>query len=225
MRLLLYGLQRSGTNYLERLLRGAYRVRFANHRRRNHPGHKHFRLYDNKALIPEPQFANSARIRSLDVLEEALGFRPDAYLVLSKDPYSWLRSYEAWARTCGWPSAAHHYGAEYTAFYGAWCALAQDAARVHFVRYADLLADPEGTVKAVAARIEARPRRFRVWSSRRVPQSGPFTPERRAWYAERRYLEGYTAAELAALNAEMDAGLLGFLGYRLEGAATGAAEQ
>lgn len=49
MKVLHYGLQRSGTNFLETLLKRKYRIQFLNSNQdRKSPLQKHFRLYDDK---------------------------------------------------------------------------------------------------------------------------------------------------------------------------------
>lgn len=224
MRLLLYGLQRSGTNYLEALMKRRYRVRFLNRGRRDDPRHKHFRLYAEKDRIPEPQYANDRVIATMADLERAIGERVDGFVVLSKDPYSWLRSYEAWAKKCGWPAPTHHFGEEYTLFYRAWRDLAMESGRIHFVRYADLLSCPEDELSRLAEAFGLAPRRFQ-WGwpghANRVAQSAEFTPERRAYYESRAYLAEYTGEELAELNAVLDRDLMAFLGYAVEEEAPG----
>ena len=49
----LYGLQRSGTNIIQTFLETNYNISFMNKEDRNSPYHKHFRIYDNKNLIPQ----------------------------------------------------------------------------------------------------------------------------------------------------------------------------
>jgi hypothetical protein len=149
-KLLLFGLQRSGTNYLETVLRKRYRVRFVNDRHdRAAVSHKHARLYADKHLIPEPQYANDVVVDDLASYEALLPKLPDKYVVISKDPYSWLLSYHRWARRCGWPTPDHDYIEEYNAFYGTLLDLASGNDRMRFVRYGDLIVDELGELAAL----------------------------------------------------------------------------
>jgi hypothetical protein len=138
--LLHYGLQRSGTNFLETLLKKKYRVRFLNSNTdRSSPLQKHFRLYDNKEVIPEPQYRNNIKVKNFDEFERLLETLPDYYVVISKDPYSWFLSYSNWAKKCNWPTVAHHYIKEYNLFYGKWLEFSGQTDKIVFVRYIDLL--------------------------------------------------------------------------------------
>lgn len=86
MNLLHYGLQRSGTNFLETLLKKNYRVHFLNSNRdRSSPLQKHYRLYDNKDIIPEPQYHNDTEVENFKQFEALLEVLPDYYLIISKD--------------------------------------------------------------------------------------------------------------------------------------------
>src|SRR6476620_9252679 len=98
MDLLHYGLQRSGTNLLEALLVRRFDVRFLNDNSdRGSPLQKHVRLYDDKQLIPEPQYSNQISVRDFAEFEALFDSAPAYYLVISKDPYSWYLSYRKWA--------------------------------------------------------------------------------------------------------------------------------
>ena len=70
MMLLHYGLQRSGTNFLEALVRKKYRVRIENSDAdRCSPLLKHFHLYDCKDIIPEAQYRTDIKISSFNDFE------------------------------------------------------------------------------------------------------------------------------------------------------------
>ena len=99
MYVLHYGLQRSGTNYLETLLKKNFRIRFLNSNKdRRSPLHKHCRLYKNKQIIPEPQYQNDIVVDTFDQFESLFEVVPDYYFIISKDPYSWNLSYRNWAK-------------------------------------------------------------------------------------------------------------------------------
>src|SRR5690349_12021064 len=142
MNLLLYGLQRSGTNYIEKIFTELYQIKLSNlNDDRTYAGCKHFRLYDKKDVVPEPKYLNDVQIDDYASFEKLLTNIPDYCLVISKDPYSWLLSYEKWAKICDWLPAQHHYIEEYNLFYGKWLELADQTDKIIFVRYIDLLQD------------------------------------------------------------------------------------
>lgn len=221
MNLLHYGLQRSGTNYFEALVTRFYRVELVNEEAdRASPAQKHFRLYDDKHAVPHPDYQNEVFLGSFAELETLLPKRPDHYVVISKDPYSWLLSYRRWAQECGWPPVSHHYLEEYNLFYGRWLTFASQTDRIHFVRYHDLLVDADATLDALAGKtgMERRSlaglRSSRIW---KVPQSGLFSPEKRDFYVERKYLRSFDPDELTALDRILDRQVMDGLGYAFEG--------
>lgn len=216
---LLYGLQRSGTNFLERLLLDNCRCNIANDPERRSPLHKHFRLYDEKEVVPEPQYRNEITVRDFAALdaevEEKTGKQCTAAFVISKDPWSWLLSYRRWAEKCEWPAVPHHYLTEWNLFYGRWLELGRTTPKIGFVRYLDLLTDPAGVLDWVVSGhgLPPRVRRKRVRRYGRIPQSDRFTAARRRWYLEGRYLEEFDRAELDEIDALLDGGVVEGLGY------------
>lgn len=117
-----------------------YRVQFLNNvEDRSAPTHKHARLYDDKKIIADPQYRNDLIINSFMHFEQLLEIIPDYYLVISKDPYSWLISYKNWAQRCQWPVVPFHFILEYNLFYGKFLELSQQSSKIVFIRYIDLL--------------------------------------------------------------------------------------
>ena len=103
MNLLYSGLQRSGTNFLETLLKKKYRVRFLNSNKdRNSVLHKHFRLYDDKEIIPEPQYRNELKIADFESYEQLFDVAPDYYLVLGLLPLITIFSNTTCSMGNGW---------------------------------------------------------------------------------------------------------------------------
>jgi hypothetical protein len=219
MRLLLYGLQRSGTNYLESLMLKYYAVRFLNDRDdRSAPLHKHFRLYDQKGLIPEPRYRNAVYVENVASLEGTLGVAPDFYLVISKDPYSWLLSYRAWARRCAWPPVPHHYILEYNLFYGKWLELGRETSQIVFVRYIDLLRDRMSELSRLESCMGIRKkilRRLMPPMTIEIRSAKDFTRKRRAYYLNEAYFEGYEPEDLRAVNRLLDQDVVAGLGYEM----------
>lgn len=220
MKLLHYGLQRSGTNFLETTLRKNFRVEFLNsNRRRSAPVHKHVRFYGNKNLIPEPQYKNELNVTSFEDFESLFSPAPELYLVISKDPYSWFLSYRKWADKCGWPEVDHHYAEEYDAFYGFFRELARETEKIVFVRYSDLLTDAEATLNGLAGIGHMPRRKLSKWSGFNIPktvsQSGAFDSDKLRYYTEREFLKQLTDQEIHEINNTIGLDLMTFLGYEV----------
>jgi len=225
MKLLHYGLQRSGTNFLESLVAKKYRVKFLNSNidgirpDRSSPLHKHFRLYDEKDIVPEPKFRNELKISSLKDFEDLLEVIPDYYLIISKDPYSWLISYTDWARRSNWAEVSYHYILEYNLFYGKWLELSQQTKKILFVRYIDLLRDPDEELDRLGSIMHLKKKFLYMLRSNvvpKVPQSGEFSMDRRNYYLGEQYLQGYTNESLQEINALIDPKVITRLGYELK---------
>ncbi len=225
-KLLLYGLQRSGTNFLEAKLRSRFRVRLLNRNLHRHlPEQKHFRLYDEKDVIPEPQFENDLHFSNFREFEAALPAErvPDDYIIISKDPYAWFLSYRRWAHGHRWPEVAHHYIREYNLFYGKWLDFASQSERIHLVRYHDLLRDTEETLQELVRKIPLEQRGRMVVP--RLPRKlrnalAGFSDSRKNYYEQGRYLQDLSPAERMEINARLDEAVLRGLGYsKVEGQA------
>lgn len=221
MNLLHYGLQRSGTNFLETLLKKNYRVRFLNSNRdRSSPLQKHFRLYDDKDVIPEPQYRNDIQVRDFDQFEHLFEIVPDYYLVISKDPYSWFLSYSNWAQKCSWPDVNHHYIEEYNLFYGKLLEFSFQTEKLIFVRYVDLIRDANSVLNQLEARMNLKKRllaRIALKRTNKVSQSSRFTEDRRAYYLDEEYLERFSNEDLQTLNTYLDPNVTSLLGYEKRG--------
>ena len=219
IRFLLYGLQRTGTTFLQSLLEQNFgNIAFVNGPDRNRHSHKHFRPCGGTDAVPEPQFAHDFKITSLADLESALtpDEAPDYYLVLAKDPYSWYVSYRRWAQINRWPRPDHHYICEWNLFYGRWWEWATaEPRRVLFVRYEDLIRDGLGQLQALADRCGLSLPPDPVTRLDRVAESRTFSASRRSHYLSAGYLESLWPRELAELNAQLDRGLVDGLEYEL----------
>lgn len=219
-----YGLQRSGTNFLEELLEKNYRVSLLNSSDdRKHPLIKHFRLYDDKRYIAEPAYYNNKTFANIGEYIEALQIdaAPDAIIIISKDPYSWLLSYKAWAKRCNWDKAAFSYIQEYNLFYDKWREFAAQSDKVVFVRYADLLCNTEDELLRLEEQFGLQLRTMRKVRGRKlhlqkVSQSSSFTEDRRAYYQNSGYLSALSEKEINEVHRTVNPELLQFLGYELE---------
>ena len=222
MNLLHYGLQRSGTNFLETILKRNFKVRFLNSNRdRSSPVQKHCRLYDEKDVVPHPQYRNNIIVRSFEQFEDLFRIRPQFYLVISKDPYSWFLSYSNWARKCNWPPVDHHYIEEYNLYYGKLLDLSSQTDKFIFVRYVDMISDTKAILKHLQEKMALQKSLMAAFASIRpvkVRLSSKFTEERRAYYSEQRYLKDYDSEALQQLNRLLNPRVVSLLGYeRREG--------
>ncbi|MDH3980930.1 MAG: hypothetical protein OEU91_10525 [Gammaproteobacteria bacterium] len=222
MNLLHYGLQRSGTNFLETLLKKKYRVRFLNSDKdRRSPLQKHFRLYNDKDIISEPQYQNDLKFSDFESFERLFEVTPDYYLVISKDPYSWLLSYNNWAKKCNWPDVSHHYIEEYNLFYGKWLEFSRQTEKIIFIRYVDLLQNANEELSRLEAKIDLRKGIFSQFRSNvigKVSQTRKFSNDRRSYYLSEKYLDRYNKGELQKINSLLDSRVVSQLGYETKGA-------
>ncbi len=177
---------------------------------------KHFRLYDEKHLVPEPQYRNELYVRNFEEFENVLEIKPDFYVVISKDPFSWLLSYRKWVEKCSWPQVQHHYLMEYNLFYKKWLEFARQSDRIFFVTYRDLIVNHRPVLARLESAMELKPRRFR-WlfqpTMNQVPHSNRFDDERRDFYIHQEFLKQYSDEERSQLNQMIDHAMLCELGY------------
>lgn len=220
MKILHYGLQRSGTNYLETLVKKNYRVRFLNSNKdRRSPLQKHCRLYENKQIVPEPQYQNDIAVKTFQQFELLFEVVPDYYFIISKDPYSWYLSYRKWAKKCKWPSVSHHYIQEYNLFYRTFLDLSAESNKFIFFRYADLINNVSDVMTHIEMKLKLKKTLFAHLSFKmptRVSQSNSFTDERRAYYLNEEYLKEYSKGDISILNNILDSEVLSLLGYELK---------
>lgn len=101
-KIILYGLQRSGTNYLETLLLNNFKVDFAN---QNHSRiskkHKHFRFYSNKlnsycsSEVNMNSYFHEKETNDFSFLSEDV----EHYFFIYKEPVHWLVSFDKFLHT------------------------------------------------------------------------------------------------------------------------------
>jgi len=215
--IIIYGLQRSGTNFLESILRKNYRVRILNDKKnRSSHLHKHFRIYDSKEIIPEPKYYNKIFVNSFEQFESLFSVVPDFYLIISKDPYSWFLSYKKWSIKCNWPKVDHHYILEYNYFYNVFRKFSSQTNKLIFIRYIDLIKRPKEKMREIEKRINLYKNIFGNILIRipgNVPLSNTFSVEQRNYYLFEKYLMDINPEEIKKINKLIDSDLLTFLGY------------
>jgi len=209
----LYGLQRSGTNFLESLVNLNYpSCRFLNGELRSDITHKHFRLYNRKECIPEPQFMNSLTFDSFAAFEKMLPQSPHLYVVVSKDPYSWYVSYNKWSQKNNWPPHDYNYIEEYNLFYGKWMEFSKQTGKVIFIRYADLLQQPISEINRIGQALDL-PHLQQLRQTNKVYASRKFTGNRKEEFLSHDHLKKIPPGEMSTLNQLLDKELMKFLGY------------
>ncbi len=227
-----YGLQRSGTNFARSLLSRNYRVNFLNthHERffkkeeiRSHPSHKHFRLYEDKSLIPEPAYHNDRTFGSFGEYLQALDIQKEisGILIISKDPYSWYLSYQKWAEKCNWPQPQHHYVEEYVQFYGKWNQFKKQDGRIHFLRYRDLITQPKNEFdkleKKFGLQLNTLAKLFgKKFALKRVSKSKRMSQDQMRDYIHKQYLKKLDKQEVLEINSILDYSLIEEMGYQME---------
>lgn len=214
-KLLLYGLQRSGTNYLETLINLNYQeCIFLNGEHRNEITHKHFRLYDNKKAIPEPKFNNSKTFHNFAEFENALPVQkiPDLYIILSKDPYSWYSSYVNWSKKNNWVAPDYHYIEEYNLFYGKWMNFSNETPKIIFIRYADLLTEPSDVLNRIGQALNLPPVQ-KLKTTKKVYASKRFTGNKKEEFLNKDYLKKISADDMKTIDSKLDPELIKYLGY------------
>jgi len=222
MNLLHYGLQRSGTNYIESLLKKNYQVRFLNSNKyRSSPLQKHCRFYKNKEKIPEPQYRNEIILDTFEQFESLFKVAPEYYLIASKDPYSWYLSYRNWAEKCKWPNVSHHYIEEFNLFYKTFIDFSSQSDKFIFIRYIDLIDNLDKALEELEAKMKLKKRllsRMKLNKPKKVAQSGNFSESRRDYYLREGYLNEYNEEEIQELNKMLDPEVISFLGYEFRSA-------
>jgi len=225
--LLVYGLQRSGTTYLEKLLTLNFRKLALKNNAyvRSLPLHKHFRLYDEKYLVPEPKYLNNfhyssfsdfdAHVKRIAKLEES------GYIVITKEPYSWYISYCRLAKKTGWKTYMkkwinNHYVLEYNLFCRKWLDFQNEAPdKVLLIRYEDLLNDFDKVLDGIRDNFGLTKAQEFYNNLDKVPMSKKFSLKRRNYYKEGRFTDQFNDDELLVLSENLDQSVVEELGYKI----------
>ena len=131
----LFGLERSGTNFIEQYLAINFQVRL-----KPNPQHKHFRIFNNKNLIFPACFKNSHIINSVFDLDKLLNdaSHTNRYIVIYKNPFSWLPSIERfYCASKATPAARKNFLDQYIAYRKKWQSIRN--ARVLLINYEELI--------------------------------------------------------------------------------------
>jgi hypothetical protein len=223
---MLYGIQRSGSNYTQQLLLRNFRnIRFYNRDiSRCLPTHKHFRLYNEKAVIPSARYLNAFTYNNFaefkQHVEQILEKEINAFLVCIKDPYSWYLSYKKHARknknTYFKRSPNSHYLIDYSLFYRKWLDFSMEApAEVVILRYEDLIEDLEDSIKVIGEKFNLERSSHAVVNPTKVAMSKEFTQSRSSFYTEKKYLNLISKQEKSVIKHLLDPVLMSKLNYHI----------
>lgn len=222
--ILLFGLQRSGTNFLEQLLIKNFKIHILNdYHNRKSPLQKHFRIYDQKDIIPEYQYKNDLRLKSFEQFLKVtqLDNKLDCVLIISKNPYNWLISYKEWAVKCNWPAVNHNYLEEYNLFYRKWIEFSKEDERIQFVKYENLLLDTKKELKKLKKRFDFQYKLLRQIYGleiklKKVPQTTNFTKVRRNFYERNLFLDELKKEGVDEINSMLDLKVISHLNYSIQ---------
>jgi len=228
--LMLFGLPRSGTNYVEALLHENFHgVKFLNeHYPEALPTHKHFRLYDEKHLVPGPQYLNqffypdfSSFHTHVSALTENENLQ---YLVTVRNPYAWYVSYSHWAhKRPFWKrqvikflrkEANAHFLLEWNLFMKKWIQFASEAPdRVKIVRHEDLLQRFDQNMAELEAFFHLKPKSEKWHNPQKVGMSDAFSASKKTQLASGKYIKEIPELHFRAITEVMDKAVMDTLGY------------
>lgn len=232
--LILYGLQRTGTNYLETLLPGNFtNIEMLNDgAARSLPVHKHFRLYEKQDYIPEPKYFNDFSYDTLSDLEAHLthltGKENIKFVVTVRNPYNWYLSYCRLARKNTrlfkrnkWKSFMRHsenphFMIDYSLFYGKWLDfINKNPDKALLICHEDMLKDMENSLNYIADKFNLKKKYNSYADFDKVNMSKIFTDKKRSYYLKNEFLKEFGEKELEILTAHLDEELVNELGYEL----------
>lgn len=158
------GIQRSGTNYLGKLLdQAGFFVINRVDPPRDDPRHKHFRWQPDKStIVISPAYRNGLTASTVLDINRICGWDGDEkHIVIFKEPAAWLSSIHRWGLAHGWVDPgvdffgdrklAAGWLQEWSAYYQVWADMhAGTPAQVYIVCYEDLVAEPERRIRDIA---------------------------------------------------------------------------
>lgn len=197
MKFLVYGLQRSGTKLLRRVIERHFGGEYAGAwEDRSSTKHRHFRLYDRKDMVPTDEYINRVFVKKT----EDLDMEADRIFVISKDPYSWDLSYERWWKANNTDPQNREFTFEWNLFYRKWKEIADE--RVVFVRYWDLLSRfrPCLTEMGLALGVEPADEAQEEFN-------------RTSYYLQGKFFEDLGDVRIAKIKERIDVALMMSLGY------------
>ena len=208
----LYGLQRSGTNVLQAFLEYNFDIKFNNSQNRQLCSHKHFRVYDNKNIIPHTdvinQYYNNIIINSIEELDEKLGDTNNSnkYIIIYKNIFSWLPSIKKWADNCNWITNKNiKLIDDYLNYINKWHTIKND--RVLFINYEEYIkyiisnSNTESLfLKRINTFLNKDIYNLKYKAFKKVNCSSVFNQEKLNYYVNEEYLKYFTKKEIKKIK-------------------------
>jgi hypothetical protein len=221
-----YGLQRTGTNYVEFLIKKNFNnfVSLNNGATRSLPLHKHFRLYDDKSFIPTPEYMNNFNYSSFNEFDghvkELTGEESFDYLVVTKEPVSWYISLCKFAKKNKWKILHHkhvdtRYLIDYNLFHEKWLDFANQSNRITILRYEDFLSDLDASLDSVKETFQLQKKGSRYENLDKVPMSKKFNKKKRSFYKDKKYQELFDKNKRLIIKNILDKKVVEGLGYEM----------
>lgn len=196
---MIYGMQRTGTNYTEQLIiRNFDHVKFYNRAdTRCLPSHKHFRLYDENFFLPDSKFYNSFCYKDFNSfknhVEQLIGLDINYFLVIIKNPFSWYLSYLKHAKKSGYSfhrkSLNSHFIIDYNLFYRKWLSFQQQSPeKVIILKYEDSLNDLPLFLDGIAGRLNMKRNSDNPDNPEKVRINRRFTTKKLAYYKNQSFM-------------------------------------
>lgn len=221
---ILYGMQRTGSNYIEQLIVQNFKnVEFFND---NHsrclPTHKHFRLYDEKSIIPSALYYNSFIYRDFTDfkkhVQQIVGQEIKLFVVIIKNPFSWYLSYKKHAKKNGYDffkkSINSHYIIDYNLFYTKWISFFKQAPNdVLLVKYEDVLNELPSFLSNISKKFDLKMVSSKVHNPDKVRMSKRFSASEAAYYKKEKYINQITSQDKKVIMNLLDKDLISLYNY------------
>jgi len=224
---IMYGMQRTSTNYIEQLIiKNIQDVKILNTSlARCLPAHRHFRLYNEKFIIPDQQYYNSFIYEDFssfkEHVEKSVGQEVKFFIVTVKDPFSWYLSYYSHARKNGYPmnrkTFNSHFVVDYNLFYRSWLTFKKQAPdEVLIVKYEDALDDLSLFLKNIISHFNLQSIPEDIINPQKVGMSKKFSSKKLLYYKQKKYMDLLSSQEKQIILNLLDDEILSLYDYNKE---------
>lgn len=195
---ILYGIQRSGTNILETLWNNNFNKKIIVYEDDyKYPTHKHYRLY--KTYVNYNDFDRDVKA----VLKIPQNTKMN-YIIMIKEPYSWLVSYKKWAIKCKWENVTiEHMMYEYNNFYNMWIKWRENNKNIYILNYNLILLNQIKLMQSLAATFKLLFLSNKLIVPKSIPKTGIFNQERRDYYINKLYMNDLTEEEKEIIQTSL----------------------
>ena len=224
---LLYGLQRSGTNYLTTLLETNFEARVViDDYTYSLPIHKHFRPYSKPWFFSHLNLLHDFHYETFNDFDahcsRLKGKKDINYLVIAKEPYSWYFSFNRFARKekifyfMKKKYLNHLYMIEYSNYFRKWLEFRDQAPdRIKIVRYEDLLMNLDKSLDDIRNSFDLQKKAEAYQNVSKVGMSKKFTESDRQKYLEGKFHKKFTDEQLLLISEHLDNKVVEQLGYQV----------